>query len=69
MEKGLLDYNSILEKCGIGNLPANLVIKNIANLEEFYDSSELVSIYNYILLNVEDADVLLQFIKFLLIIA
>ena len=64
MEKGLLDYNSILEKCGIGNLPANLVIKNIANLEEFYDSSELVSIYNYILLNVEDADVLLQVIKF-----
>ena len=59
-----LDYNSILERCGVGKSPSQLVIKNIANLEEFYDSTELVSIYNYCLMNVEDPEVLVQVIKY-----
>ena len=64
MNKEGLDYNSILERCGVGKSPSQLVIKNIDNLEEFYDSTELVSIYNYCLMNVEDPDVLVQVIKY-----
>ena len=64
MEKGLLDYNSILQDCGIGTSPASVVIKNIANLEEFYETQELISIYNYILNNIEDPEILLAVIKF-----
>lgn len=64
MNKEGLDYNSILERCGVGKSPSQLVIKNIANLEEFYDSTELVSIYNYCLMNVEDPEVLVQVIKY-----
>ena len=64
MEKGLLDYNSILEKCGFGVSPANVVVKNIANLEEFYDSLDLIGIYNYILMNIEEPEILLQVVKY-----
>ncbi len=64
MDEKALDYNSILENCGVGKAPAQDVAKNIANLEEFYDSSELVSIYNYCLLNINDPELLVQIIKF-----
>lgn len=64
VENKVLDYNSILENCGVGQVSAAQVIKNIANLEEFYDSSELVNIYNYCLLNIDDPDILIQVIKF-----
>ena len=64
MDKELLDYNAILKNCGVGVSPSQTVIKNIANLEEFYDSTELVSIYNYCLMNIEDPDVLIQVIKY-----
>lgn len=64
MDEKALDYNSILENCGVGKAPASDVAKNIANLEEFYDTSELVSIYNYCLLNINDPELLVQIIKF-----
>jgi len=64
VENNLLDYNSIVQKCGIGIEPVSQVIKNIANLEEFYDNAELVSIYNYILLNVQDLEILIQVVKY-----
>lgn len=64
VEEKVLDYNSILESCGVGKSTAQSVVKNIANLEEFYDNSELVSIYNYCLLNIEDPEVLIQVVKF-----
>lgn len=63
MNKEVLDYNSILEKCGVGTSPVQVVVKNISNLEEFYDSTELVSIYNYCLMNIEEPEVLVQVIK------
>ena len=63
MNKDVLDYHSILENCGVGTLSVQVVIKNIANLEEFYDSAELVSIYNYCLMNIEDPEILVQVIK------
>ena len=64
MNEKVLDYSSILVNCGVGKEPPALVIKNIANLEEFYDSAELVSIYNYCLLNINDPDILIQIVKF-----
>ena len=64
MNDEVLNYNSILDNCGVGKAPASVVVKNLANLEEFYDSAELVSIYNYCLLNIEDPEVLVQVIKF-----
>ena len=64
MNKEVLDYNSILKDCGVGISPSHVVVKNIANLEEFYDSTELISIYNYLLMNVEEAEVLIQVIKY-----
>ena len=57
MENKVLDYNSILENCGVGREESTTVCRNIANLEEFYDSSELVCIYNYILMNIQDVNI------------
>ncbi len=59
----MLDYNSILSDCGVGKLTSSLVVKKIANLEVLYNEAELVSIYNYFLLNVEDPEILIQVIK------
>lgn len=64
VDNEVLDYSSILDNCGVGKSPSQVVIKNIANLEEFYDSAELVGIYNYCLLNIQDPEILLQVIKF-----
>lgn len=59
-----MDYIAIMERCGVGNAPAQDVVKNIANLEEFYDTTDLICIYNYCLKNIKDADILIQIIKF-----
>lgn len=64
MKNDVLDYDSILEECGVGKSAPNVVVKNIANLEEFYDSNSLVCIYNYCLKNIEDPDIIVQIIKF-----
>ena len=60
----MLDFNTIISECGVGNEPNSVVAKNIANLEEFYDSNELTCIYNYCLLNLEDPELLIQIIKY-----
>ena len=52
VENRVLDYKSILQDCGVGREPSQVVIKNITNLDEFYDSTELVCIYNYFLMNI-----------------
>lgn len=64
VEDKVIDYNSILTECGIGNAPDGAVIKNIANLEEFYDSADLVNIYNYFLQNIENPEILVQVIRY-----
>ena len=53
-----------MERCGVGNNPAQAVVKNIANLEEFYDSTDLISIYNYCLKNINDPEIIIQIIKY-----
>ena len=64
VSNNVLDFKSILESCGVGKEPNNTVLKNIANLEEFYDSAELISIYNYILSNINEPDILTQVVKY-----
>lgn len=64
MENESLDYNEIMERCGVGSSSAQIVVKNIANLEEFYDSTDLVLIYNYFLKNIQEPEILTQVIKY-----
>lgn len=59
----MLDFSVILEKCGVGKLSSQAVVENMANLEEFYDASELVEIYNYFLTTVEEPEILMSVIK------
>lgn len=64
MDREVLDYNSILKDCEVGSSSLQVVIKNIANLDERYDSAELVSIYNYLLMNINEPEILVQIIKY-----
>lgn len=64
MENESLDYTAIMERCGVGNSSAQIVAKNIANLEEFYDTTDLIGIYNYCLKNISDSEILVQVIKY-----
>ncbi len=52
------DYTEILGKCGYGKEPAETVVRNLAELKEFYGRDELVSIYTYILQNSGDPEIL-----------
>lgn len=58
-----LNFTEILGECGVETEPPAEVIKKITELEEFYDVSDLVEIYNYILLNVKNYDLLSGVIK------
>ena len=60
----VLDFSVIVEECGVGKESPPNVIKNIAKLEEFYDKSEVVEIYNYLLLNLSEAEILINVIRF-----
>lgn len=59
----VIDFSGILSDCGVGSQPDELVIKKIANLEEFYEEEDLVSIYNFLLNNIRNADILVSIIK------
>ena len=59
----MLDFSVIVEECGVGKESPPNVIKNIAKLEEFYDKSEVVEIYNYLLLNLSEAEILINVIR------
>lgn len=60
----MLNYDSILESCGVGKSAPQDVVRNIANLEEFYDTQDLIGIYNYFLLNIQDPEILIQVVKY-----
>lgn len=58
-----IDFNGILSDCGVGNCSDDVVINKIANLEEFYQEEDLISIYNYLLKNIDNPDLLIGIIK------
>ncbi len=63
MVNRVLDFSAILKECGVDKLSAQQVIRNISKLEEFYYDAELVEIYNYILTNVNNPEILINVIK------
>lgn len=58
-----MDYNAILKVLGYGSMPSSVVAKNLSTLEDTYDEEDLVSIYNGMLLNVEDYEILIQVVR------
>lgn len=64
MVNKVLDFSVILDKCGVGKDTTQNIIRNIANLEEFYDNAELIEIYNYFLLHTSNPEILISVIKF-----
>ena len=58
-----MDISEIAEICGIDSKPPEEVVKILASLEETYDSSELVQIYNCILDNVKNNIILEEVVK------
>ena len=65
MTKEALNFNGILENCGLGSHSSEYALKKIALLEDMYSHDDIVSIYNYILLNVNDADILAGVVRYL----
>ena len=63
MENESLNFNEILNECGVGTESSPEVLKRLSGLEEFYDVPELVKLYDYILINVKDYDLLSGVIK------
>ena len=63
MTREALDYNNILKDCEVGISSSQVVIKHITNLENNYEQRELVSIYNYLLMNIDDPEVVIAIIK------
>ena len=63
MEENVINFDKILEDCGVGEKPSLDVMKNINKLEEYYSEEELVKIYNHILLNVNTPELLIHVIK------
>ena len=59
----VLNFDEILNDCGVDIKPPDEVIKKLAGLEEFYKSEEVVEVYNYILLNVKNYELLNGVIK------
>ncbi len=60
----MLDFASIMEKCGLVELK-NITrsIRKIITLEKHYTRDELVLIYNYILCNVKSPEILMHTIR------
>lgn len=65
-EDKILDLNTVVKECGIQNdTKSDIVIKNINKLEEQYQDSVLISIYNHFLTLTKDTEVLTYLVKLL----
>ena len=63
MGEKVTDVEDILYKCRLGKTSPQEVLKNLAQQEEFYTVEELTEVYNYILTNVKDIEILQGVIK------
>lgn len=60
----MLDFAAIMEKCGLVELKnISRSIRKIITLEKHYSRDELVLIYNYILCNVKNSEILMHTIR------
>ena len=60
-----INFSEILNECGIDSEPPEEALKKIAGLEEFYYAEDINKIYNYILLNNNNYEILSGVIKLL----
>ena len=58
-----MNYTEILSECGIETDSPQEVLKKLSSLEEFYDVSDVIEIYNYILLNIKKLEILYGTVK------
>lgn len=59
-----LDLNLIAQNCGLfGNQNVTSVISNIDNLKDSYQDKDLINIYNYMLINAAEPDIIMYLIK------
>ena len=58
-----LNLKEIINELGIDINPTSVVLQKIAGFEEFYNNTELADIYNYLLANVKDYEILSGVIK------
>lgn len=60
-----LNLNKLAQECGLtnGTLNPQEVIANIDNLENQYNKTELIAIYNYFLINAPEPDVIMYLIR------
>lgn len=58
-----LNFSEILNDCGVETESPAEVLKKIAGLGEFYDDIELAQIYNYILQNTNNSEILSGVVK------
>ena len=59
-----LDFRLIAENCGLfSDSDTNFVISNIDNLKNIYTQKDLVQIYNYLLANADNPDVIMYLIR------
>ena len=63
MGSTVLDISEILKDYGVDVEPPDEVLKKLAGIEEFYEASEVVEIYNYILTNVKNYEILYGVVK------
>ena len=59
----VLNFSEILNECGVETEPPEYAVKKLACLEEFYNSEEIVDIYNYILTHIKNYEILSGVIK------
>ena len=58
-----INYTEILNECGVETASPQEVSKKLSSLEEFYSVSDVIDIYNYILLNIKRTDILYVTVK------
>ena len=58
-----INYTEILSECGVETASPQEVSKKLSSLEEFYSVSDVIDIYNYILLNIKRMDILYVTVK------
>ncbi len=58
VEKNALDFSVILKNCGVEKEAPQVVIRNITEVEQEFEESSIIAFYEYILANVQNAEIL-----------
>ena len=61
-----MDYNQILDMCGVGKEQPNDVINHLSSLSGEYSTTELTDIYNYALQNIDSPEILIGIVRLII---